>query len=173
MGVLIGGIWAIFRWIHEEKLRRLSSVPSIDGELSAACIHDGMSKDAIVTLTALWRNRGSFAVPIDPKWTQISVFELAAESPLGPINLEKEFEEPSFRHFVYSEVAKIALEPKTDSKITTHFRLLEGRNYLFSWSLAMADPGRPDVHVWNKELVVAVPSRKQLTQNSDDRDLEG
>jgi hypothetical protein len=62
--IIGGGCWALWRWVFEERLRRHRDFPALDGEIRT--VETKLDEqNVVVTVNALWRNRGKLPVEID------------------------------------------------------------------------------------------------------------
>lgn len=136
--LLAGGGWALWTWGHGEKLRRNREMAATDGNLTATSVDMDESK-SVVTLQAIWRNRGPVALKLCPSHTRVEVFRL--EKREAPSRLELT-ESPGV-HLIVSAVPtwnSYIMEPSTDSVMHEHFVLAKGSLYAFRWLICLA-PG--------------------------------
>src|SRR6266853_5453219 len=110
--VAVGGGWALWRWGFEEWLRRQRDFPAVDGEIRT--FETKLSdRNVIVTVNALWSNRGKLPVELDTTKTFVNVYSVGHSLPLGPFD-------PQSTKLAYSakplaRLSGYVLEPGTDS----------------------------------------------------------
>src|SRR5262249_14847715 len=125
--VILGGFWAAWKWGYGETLRKRREMPSPDGTLTATSVPIDATK-IVVTLNAVWRNRGPLPIELCAKHSAVEAFKFGHSLRLGNLILQagEQIERvsdvrPSWDAYVF--------EPNTDSVITQHFVL--DRNYVY------------------------------------------
>ncbi len=133
--VMLGGVWAAWKWGYGETLRRRREMPSPDGTLTATSVPIDDTTTA-VTLNAIWRNRGPLPIELCAAHSVVEAFKLSNSLPKGNLILlaGKEIEsiavvKPMWNVYV--------LEPNTDSVITEHFVLDRNYVYGFKWTICV------------------------------------
>ena len=133
--IIGGGLWALWRWVFEERLRRHREFPALDGELKTVETRlDHLN--VILTVNALWRNRGKLPVEIDTTKTSVGVYSLDKSQPLGPFN--PQIKALSYRAFPLADCAGYILEPGTDSTIQQCIVLPTNQMFVIHWAICIA-----------------------------------
>lgn len=130
--VLTGGGWALWRWGFEERLRRHRDFPSLDGEMRTVAA-DLQNGTMLVTVNALWRNRGKLPLEINTAKTFLDVYYLDPSEPPGPISLAGR--KPSLTALPLSAFRGYILEPNADSVIQQCLILPSDRVCLMHWRM--------------------------------------
>jgi len=124
IAILVGGVWAVWKWGYGEKLRKRREMCSPDGALTASTVPIDAEKLAL-TLTAVWRNRGELPIELCPVHSRVQVFMIKRDVPFGMFKLQESDHvseiarsEPSWTSYV--------MEPNTDSVMHEHFTIQSG-----------------------------------------------
>jgi hypothetical protein len=168
-GLILGGIWAGWKWGYGETLRKRREMPSPDGVLSATAVQLRNGTTA-VTLNALWRNRGALPIELCSTHSGVEAFKLNEAAPIGTLRLEKgsnvtpfEVSKPSWTNYI--------MEPNTDSVMREHFVLNNGVVYAFKWTICLGSslPNHKKSHfactrelIWRADAGSAGPSLKSI-----------
>jgi hypothetical protein len=136
-GIAIAGGWALWRWWFEEWLRRHRDFPALDGDLSVKCAKawDGKS---VITLNALWRNRGKLPVELNPAKTFVAAYRVNPKIQSGPLELSSAGLEAMHRVEPFRDNSAYILEPGTDSIMQQCFVLADTEVVLFHWAICIA-----------------------------------
>lgn len=134
--ILIGGCWALWRWGFEEWLRRKRDFPALDGELKTAEVSIGAGK-IVVTVNAIWRNRGKLPVDLDPARTFVKVYSLHEDILAGPFDDRSKGLKLSFDARPLRGWTGYTLEPSTESLIQQCFVLPENNACLFHFGVCI------------------------------------
>jgi hypothetical protein len=130
--VLLGGAWAAWKWGYGETLRRRREMPSPDGTLTATSIRvDEIT--TVVTLSAIWRNRGLLPICLCAKHSFVKAFRLPNKLPIGNLILEK----MAPTSVAEADWSDYVLEPNTDTVMTEHFVLKNDGIYGFKWTICI------------------------------------
>jgi hypothetical protein len=142
--IIIGGLWAGWKWGYGEALRKRRELPDLDGILTATWVPLPGGK-AYLTLRAAWRNPGPGPIRVCPEHSFVEQYELETDPPLG-----------SFRVAGYPGLKKVAtvpwphrgyvMGPQTESVLTEHFVVAEGSVYAFTWQICQGRLSRRDQH---------------------------
>ena len=142
-GIVIGGTWAVWKWGYVETIRRRREMASPDGTLEASAVRLDQDR-IIVTLVAVWRNRGPVPISLCPEHSRVESFLIDSASPLGAMSLNPaqhispmSVADPPWREYV--------MEPNTDSVMHQHFVVTDDTAYGFKWTICLAPgsfPGR-------------------------------
>jgi hypothetical protein len=142
IAIILGGLWAGWKWGYGETLRKRREYPDLDGTLTAASVPLPGGK-AYLTLQAVWRNPGPGPIWVCSEHTFVEQYELGADPPLG-----------SFRMADYPGATKIAtvplhfreyvMGPQTESVMTEHFVVAAGSVYAFGWQVCQGRLSRKD-----------------------------
>ncbi len=151
-GIGLGGLWAFWKWSFSEWLRQRKNMPAVDGDLSADSVALNDEK-IVLSLSALWRNRGDHPVYIDHEATRIDVYKIDEDIGEGAFEPKTSLGEPIFQSRPHHDFEAFVLEPRTESLLKTHYILLTGEVYLFRWKLYRNRKHGDVLYAWTKELV--------------------
>src|SRR5882672_9660086 len=84
VAVIIGGVWAFWRWSLSEYLRRKREIPSFEGQLSHA-VAPVDERRVVLSLSCRWKNVGVVPLPVNTKETRFALYSIPEELPLGPV----------------------------------------------------------------------------------------
>jgi hypothetical protein len=127
--VFIAGIWTVWLFFYE----RRAHAPSLDGDLTIES--STLSKDLdVVSVRALWNNRGKFPIKLNKEDCFVLVFKVDAQLPKGPLVFEDDKALEKLTLFSGDTV----LEQGAQSVFRAHFILEKGPVYLFRWRLKSA-----------------------------------
>ncbi len=155
--IIVGGVWAGWKWGYGEKIRKGREHPDLDGTLTASAVPLPAGK-AYLTLQAEWRNPGPLPIRMCPDHTFIEQYELAWDPPAGSLRLA------GYPGAV--KISKIPLTwpaytmgPQTASIMTEHFVVAAGPVYAFTWVVCQGAISRKNKHHgWcSRELIWARP----------------
>lgn len=153
IGLFAGGAWAFWKWGYSDWAGAQKNRASLDGHLSAESV-TLPNRHVLVTLQAQWNNRGQFPISIDPRTSQVLVYELSETLPLGEFDPSNSLGSPLFVQHPFKCLAAFELEPRTESALRAHFVLEQDKRYFFRWELRKAyDPKAKYTFIWSKELV--------------------
>jgi hypothetical protein len=108
-----------------------------DGTLTATAVQvdDGRM---VVTLHALWRNRGPFAIELCSRHSIVEAFIIDPAPPLGDLQLQKgchirllDTAKPSWKTYI--------MEPNTDSVMHQHFVVDDHFTHGFRWTIILGE----------------------------------
>ena len=136
--ILAGGGWAFWKWGYGERLRRKREMAATDGSLTATSVDMDESK-SVVTLQAIWRNRGPIPLKLCPSHTRVEVFRIEKQENEGRLEL---IEGPNV-HLIISAAPpwkSYIMEPGTDSVMHEHFVLMKESLHAFRWTVCLS-PG--------------------------------
>jgi hypothetical protein len=151
--IVVGGLWAGWKWGYGETLRKRRELPDLDGTLTATSVPLPGGK-AYLTLQAVWRNPGPGPIMVRPDHSFVEQYELGTDPPLG-----------SFRVAGHPGLTKIstapwryrgyAMGPLTESVLTEHFVVPAGSVYAFTWQICQGRQprGRRDHALCDRELI--------------------
>jgi hypothetical protein len=154
--IVVGGLWAGWKWGYGEALRRRRELPDLDGTLSGAAVALAVGK-VCLTLQSVWHNPGPGPIRVCPDHSFVEQYELAINPPLG-----------SFRIADCPGMTKIAtvpwryrafiMGPQTESVVTEHFVISAGQVYAFNWQICMGLVPSGDRHPrCHRELIWGSP----------------
>jgi hypothetical protein len=78
--LIIGGVWAGYKWGYTEWQRKRREDPDLDGTLTASSVSLPADK-AYLTLQAAWRNPGPLPVWMCPEHSFVEQYELPGDPP--------------------------------------------------------------------------------------------
>ncbi len=117
VAIVTAGSWAIWTWVMQERLRRHLDFPALDGELAVSLDAPSAGGRAIVTIRALWRNRGRLPVYLDPNRTTIQIYRIERDIASGTFDLRSRGVTMICESFPIHGFEWYVLEPLTDSTI--------------------------------------------------------
>lgn len=157
IGIAVGGGWAFWKWGYSDWAGAKRNRASLDGQLSAIGVRLS-DASVLVTIQALWCNRGAFSIPIDTQESRVLVFKLPSSLPHGPFEPEIGLGQALYVQKPFERLDSFELEPKTESSLRAHFVLQEGETYFFRWELQQSKRRKSiSIFFWSKELVWQVP----------------
>jgi hypothetical protein len=171
--LIIGGIWAGYRWGYTEWQRKRREQPDLDGTLTASSVPLPGGK-AYLTLQAAWRNPGPLPIWMCPEHSFVEQYALPGDPPAVGFRLE---------HVVLlgdplagslkldgcpgaARISRIPLTwpkykmgPNTVSNIIQPFVVTAGSVYVFNWVICLGAISRKNQnHSWcNRDLIWALP----------------
>ena len=156
VALVVGGIWAFWKWSLSAYLRHRREMPSFEGEMTARVLSDAsLSKanHAILTVTCKWKNVSAIPLNVNTKETRFTVFEIPPETPPGPVgprlnNLKECFVRRPWEHW-----PSTILEPGTNSEVHAHFVVEEDKTYIIACRLEAVQAPKKQKQVWVRELV--------------------
>lgn len=161
IAVVVGGGWAFWKWGYGEKLRKRREMCSPDGTLTATAVPLDSSR-MMVTLAALWHNRGDLPIELCSQHSMVQVFAIDRSASLGSLKLVKGSTMSEFA-CVPAPWGYYIMEPKTESIMHEHFVVQKGTGYAFRWTICLSPgsiPGRLDKShlVCTRELIWRTPT---------------
>ncbi len=79
LAILVGGVWAVWRFGHEEWLRNRAEIPTLEGNSSTPEICSFGADLVAVSLRWTWRNAGTRPVYVDSERSFVEIYHLAGE----------------------------------------------------------------------------------------------
>jgi len=152
VALVVGGLWAFWRWSLSEYFRRKREIPSFEGLLtySVAAIDD---KRVVVSLNCRWKNVGVVPLAVNTQETRFAIYSIPDSCPVGAIgprmqNLTEIHVRRPWEHW-----PSAVLEPGTNSDLQAHF-LLEAGNILVAMCRLEANTPKGTMkQVWAREVV--------------------
>jgi len=136
--LLIAAAWGIWKWRYEEQLRRKREMASPDGTLTTTNV-DMTDDKTIVSLHALWRNRGPLPIELCPEHTRVEVFEIENRRTPGRLELGNA-DGVNLINSCSVSWGTYVMEPNTDSIMQEHFVVDRTSTYGFRWIICLS-PG--------------------------------
>lgn len=144
--IIIGGIWTFYLFV----LKKRFEIESLDGDLKIDS-NDLSNASVVVTVRALWNNRGKSPIELNTKEILVSAYSIPQNLSSCPLNEEnRQHLQLVTKQNPYETYPSCILEPKTESTLRAHFVLPKGPVYLFRWELTFLKGGG-----WFKEIVWA------------------
>jgi len=160
LAILLGGIWGVTTWIHQERLRKIREMPGLEARISFD-FHSVSLSQSLLTIDIWTKNTG--IIPIRP-------FAENARILLTPVELPKTeafvqiSDEPSDKSlFVYPAKLGVTLEPNTETGFHAFATVIPGRFYSVVFELP-SDEERS--WVWRKRRVVLIPPYSKTEQGA-------
>lgn len=153
--VLCGGVWALYRWFHSERLRRKKEMASLDGHLTKTIVPIGTGR-TLVSLQGKWRNLSPLPVHVDSKQTCVDVYGVPTDVTFGTLVPEKDLGAVIYQHYFLEDITNYVLEPKSENTLQTYF-ILEPGIYIFRMKIyrdSKKDSGHESS--WTRELVLDI-----------------
>jgi len=147
IAVFATGAWVLVNSIKEERSRRETDIPAMDGTLSVGVIRLDAEK-SIVAINAIWRNRGTVPIRMMTRDTRIEIFAVAPDIECGALTSATNLGEPVAVHTPYADHETFLFEPRTRSELQCHVVLKNKSVYLVRWNLLL-DIDHPQVHPWH------------------------
>lgn len=147
LGILAGGVFALFKWRHEERLRSTREIPSLDQGILKVSAFALDNSRTWLQLDATWRNPGKIPFDVDTDSTRIDVYPIPPDLPFGPLYLRKEkatdLGEPTFTLYPLAGFKYFRVEPGAESILQGHFVLPRDSVVLFRFKVfRINDEGR-------------------------------
>ena len=154
--LILGGIWALWKWGYGERLRHNREMASLDGTLTTSSVNLDDGKTA-VTLHAIWRNRGPLPIQLCPQHTVVKVFQISRLSVPNRLTLKDGSGVPLLLS-AKPDWNVYIMEPNTDSIMHEHFILDSRSLYGFKWTICLVPGSIPGQHaashlVCTRELI--------------------
>ena len=152
IGILLGGLWAFWKWSLSEFLRRRRESPAFYGKISGSSIFIGNNRE-VLTVVCEWENTSVVSLTVNTKETRFMVYEIPDDTLPGPIgprlsNWPEKFVRRPLEHW-----PSTYFEAGTKSDLRAHFLFEVGRHYVIACRLeALTKPGE-DKMVWVREFV--------------------
>ncbi len=155
--LIIGGLWAGYKWGYTEWQRNRREQPDLDGTLTASSVPLPAGK-AYLTLQAAWRNPGPLPIRMCPEDSFVEQFELSGDPPPGSLRLAGWPGAKSISKVPVTWPA-YTMGPQTVSIMTEHFVVTAGPIYAFTWVICMGAFSRKNQHhSWcSRDLIWASP----------------
>ncbi len=147
VAVFATGAWVLMKTIKEERWRRETDIPAMDGTLSVGVTRLDAEK-SIVAINATWRNRGTVPIRMMTRETRIEIFAVTPDVAYGALTPTTNLGEPVAVHTPYADQESFLFEPRTRSELQCHVVLKNGSVYLVRWNLLL-DIDHPQVHPWH------------------------
>jgi hypothetical protein len=128
--LILGAAGAAWTWLFVEWLRRTKEIPALDGTFGARCCALDDATTA-VEFSAIWRNRGTVPVFIDPRTASIDIFPLEGSQEYACFELFScDLSAAILSVKPLSNALFYFLEPGTDSPINAVAVLPSNRTYV-------------------------------------------
>jgi hypothetical protein len=134
--VVVGGLWAGWKWGYGERLRKRQELPDLDGSITATAI-TLPGGQAYLTLQSVWRNPGPGPIRVCPDHSCVEQYELGINPPLGSFRIAdqpgsaKKVATVPWRYRAY------IMGPQTESVVSEHFVVSAGQVYAFTWEICL------------------------------------
>lgn len=153
IAIFATGAWVLINSIREERWKRETDIPAMDGTLSVGVTRLSPDK-SVVAINAIWRNRGTVPIRMMTRDTRIEIFNVPADINCGALTSATNLGEPVAVHTPYADHETFLFEPRTRSELQCHVVLNNGSVYLIRWNLLL-DIDHPQVHPWHniREIV--------------------
>lgn len=151
IAIIIGGLWAFYKWSFSEWLRHKKEMPAIDGFLDIKIVASS-TKSSYVTLIAIWKNRSPLPFTVNVKTSGIDIFRIPKDIGIGVIECSDTLCEPLISNKPYRDKSSLTLEPMTECVLQSHYHLENGNTYLFRWQLFGSE-----CYLWTKSLLYHIP----------------
>lgn len=162
LAVFATGLWVVFNYYREERVRRETDIPAMDGSLKIAvtCL---TAEKSVVAINAVWRNRGAVPVRMMTRETRIEIFTIPADVPCGALTGADKLGPPMATYLPYAEQETFLFEPRTRSELQCHVALENRAVYLIRWNLLL-DIDDPKIHPWHnlREIVCDLRTREAV-----------
>jgi hypothetical protein len=142
IAIIVGGLWAGWKWGYGEALRKRREYPDLDGALTAASVPLPGGK-AYLTLQAVWRNPGPGPTTVCPEYSFVEQYELGTDPSLGSFRIA-EYPGATKTVTVPLHIREYVMGPQTESVMTEHFVVVAGSVYAFSWHVCQGRMSRKD-----------------------------
>lgn len=153
IGVIIGGVWLLFKWIHKQTLRRKKDLPALTGEITNEIVRK--DNKSLLNIIAEWNNTSPQPIYIDVKNTRFDVYIMKADMEPGPFEIKKDLGEPIFRYYPLEDMGKFIFEPLTKSQLRANF-ILENGNLYFVRLKVYWNPEKHghSIFAWTREKLI-------------------
>ena len=130
---------------YGETLRKKREMGATDGNLVASSLSIDASK-ALVTLQAIWCNRGPLPLELCNAHTSVQVYQIDSRASVGRLQLGRS---PDAHLLVTARPSwdTYVMEPGTDSVMLEHFVIFIVSLYGFRWIICLAPGSIPGRHV--------------------------
>jgi hypothetical protein len=151
-GIILGGLWAFWRWSLSEYLRHRREIPSFEGDMTAGsvCMENGC---VLVSVSCKWKNMSAVPLSVNTARTRVTVFDVPDSTQPGAVS-------PRLNNVVERHVrcpwehwSDVVLEPHTCSELQAHFLVEEVGTYLLACRLEAVSKKNNPVQVWVRELI--------------------
>lgn len=137
IGVIIAGLWVLYKWLKSEKLREIKERASLEGTLS--CNHINISeKNCLVMFTATWKNISPLPISVDTEKTTLNIYKVDSDLQPGGIDfrLNKDIlGAPVVELRLFEKLRSLILEPNSQADFQSMAVLTEGNVYLARFKL--------------------------------------
>lgn len=132
LAIVVGGIWAWYKWGYSENIRRKKELSAIDGTLNYE-VTELNEKQVIISFEALWRNKGVLAVELEDDKSFLIGRKLDAD------NINEGELLTSKKHDIKAPLFSggYILEPKTDSIMQKQIIVSKNDIYFFEWIIGL------------------------------------
>ncbi len=171
IAIVVGGLWAGWKWGYGEALRRRRELPDLDGTLSATTVSLPGGRTCLA-LQSVWRNPGPGPIRVCPDHSFVEQYELGTDLPLGGFRITecpgiKKISVVPWRYHAY------IMGAQTESVVTEHFIVPVGPVYAFTWRICLGRVPSGDRHpqcsrelIWGSTPVAArralkLPARRR------------
>ena len=156
--VLVGGLWALWKFGYAERRLRKKEMPAVTGYSSAKQVKS-TGANAFVDFRSRWKNHSPLPVTIDPEKISVDVYPIKVADKPGFVNIPDELDEPEHSAHPFHGYKELLLEPGTDSLFNAYATLERERVYLVRWTItqkAGADP-----YFWDAESLLDLRSAQE------------
>jgi len=150
VAAIVGGFSVCLKWLYPVWRNDYTNAECLDGDISVETIGTDRS-NVVISVKAVWNNRGNFAVFLNTHECSVSVTELPENLPVGIVSANAT---PLLRHNPLEGREKYVLEPKTSKPLRSHFALLRGKFYWIQWQMVSMHKKR---FVWRRDIVWKEP----------------
>ena len=157
VAIVVGGLWAGWKWGYGETLRRRREIEDLGGTLTAASVPLPSGK-AYLTLQAVWRNPGPGPIEVCPEHSFVDQYELGADPALGSFWIA-DYPDATKITRVPWRYRKYKMGPLTESVLTEHFAVAAGSVYAFTWQICQGrhSPEGQPLALCARELIWRAP----------------
>jgi hypothetical protein len=150
VAIIVGGIWGVSMWCHQERLRRVKENPGFECqiEVSQSKLSDG---DILLAIDVITMNTG--VLPLWPATEDASISVKAIDLPRSQRFIEEEADSKADAvSFPAAGRGKMRLEPSTRTVFSAFFKAKANQLYSVQFDLPANDTGQ-GWH-WRKRRVV-------------------
>lgn len=145
--LLLGGLFAIWRWGFDEWRTRRREIPVLDGRLEVE-IHDAGRK-RLAHIRSIWRHKGTIPIYANQKRTCIKFYEIGQGAKSGPVDYNALT--PAFLVYPILHWDFCVFEPKTKSEIDGFAYLDAGKIYLVEFEIPF---NRTQIFPVERDLII-------------------
>lgn len=153
LGILIAGLWAIWKWGFEQKIKENREMPVLDGQLSVSAL--SLNDDQIiVTLNLQCKNSGLIPIQIETVLTKICIYKLNTHMMIGRFSPESFKLTPVITVYPHEDRANIIFEPYAEGVLQEHFIIDRQGVYFICWELYRKRFKKSKVYRgWHREVI--------------------